>query len=346
MPLRAELQGKTLYSYKMSPNEWDDLKQSDLKKSLTLPCCDGRAVVKTSPLGTQFFAHYRKSEDCISKPESKEHLRLKAIVSAAAESAGWTVTTEYIGQSANGDKWIADVYCTKRKAKIALEIQLSPQTAKELNARHKRYVESDVRDAWFMKDSVYVNSGHSSILNFPRFQIKHFMDDRSTPKMSDYPLSVAQFVDTLLSGGLAWKEEKDKIILYYMKSQCWKCKTDLNVPIGLGDTECSNFDNFIKTVPNCSNFYESLLAQVGTTELKRLELTTIGSHPIKGNAPNFPYCVKCTSCYAPQTNSYTLKTYHDWSTTIGRDSHHVVLSEYSHSGRYELKALSKVTQNQ
>ncbi len=342
MPLRAELQEKTLYSYKMSPKEWDDLKQSDLKKSLTLPCCNERAVAKTSSLGTQFFAHYRNSEDCISKPESKEHLRLKAIVSSAAESAGWTVTTEYIGHSENGDKWIADVYCTKGKTKIALEIQLSSQTSKELNARHRSYVESGVRDAWFMKDSVYVNSGHSSIKSFPRFQVKHFMDDKATPQMSNYPLTVAQFVDTLLNGGLVWKEDTDEHVLYYMKSKCWKCKTDLNIPIGLGDTACSNFDNFIKTVPNCSNFYESLLAQVGNSDLERFGLTTIGAHPIKGNAPNFPYCVKCTSCQAPQTNAYTLRNYHQWSTNVGRDYHHIVLSNYSHNGRYELTALSKV----
>lgn len=340
MPLRAELQGETLFSCKISPKEWDDLKQSDLRKFLTLPCCNEKAVVKTSPLGTQFFAHYRKSEDCISKPESKEHLRLKAIISAAAESAGWSVTTEYIGHSANGDKWIADVYCTKGNAKIALEIQLSPQSEKELNARHKRYVESGVRDAWFMKDSLYVNSGHSSIYSFPRFQIKHFMDERSMPQMSDYPLSVAQFVDALLTGGFVWKEDKDEILLYYMKSKCWRCKIYLNVPIGLGDTACSNFDKFICTVPNCSNFYESLMAKVDNSELEHLGLTTIGPHHIKGNAPNFPYCVKCTSCHAPQANVYTLQGYHDWSKKVDRDSYHVVLSSYSHSGRYELTALS------
>jgi hypothetical protein len=335
MPLRAELQGDTLFSFKMSPVEWEDLKQSDKKKLLTLPCCNQRAVVKTSSLGTQFFAHYRKSDDCISRPESKEHLRLKAIVSAAAESAGWVVTTEYIGYSKNGDKWIADVYCTKGKGKVALEIQLSPQTSRELTARHRRYAESGVRAAWLMKDSVYVNSGYSSIKSFPRFQIKHFMDDRSAPQMSDYKLSVQQFVKILLSGGLVWEEDTDDNLLYYMVSNCWNCNAEINVPIGLGYTECSNFDKFIMTVPHCSKFYESLLAEMDNSELELHGLTTIGAHPdIKGNAPNFPYCVRCSSCHAPQSNAYTLQDYHKWSSRVGRDSRHVVLSTYTHSGRY------------
>lgn len=342
MPLRAELQGEPLFSFKMSPIEWEYLKQSDRKKLLTLPCCNQRAVVKTSPLGTQFFAHYRKSEDCISKPESKEHLRLKAIVSAAAESVGWDVTTEFIGHSKNGEKWIADVYCIKDKAKVALEVQLSSQTSSDLTARHRRYAESGVRAAWLMKDSVYVNSGHSSLKSFPRFQIKHFMDERSAPQMADYKLSVEQFVKTLLSGGLVWKEDKDDVLLYYMVSNCWKCKTKINVPIGLGYTECSNFDKFIMTVPHCSNFYESLLADIDNSELERNGLTTIGAHPnIKGNAPNFPYCVRCSSCYAPQTNSYILQDFHKWSSKVGRDSCHIVLSTYTHNGRYELAASVK-----
>ncbi|MEE2001644.1 competence protein CoiA family protein [Alkalimonas sp. MEB108] len=342
MPLRAELQGETLFSHKMSPAEWDKLKKSDSNKLLTLPCCNQRAVVKTSPLGTQFFAHYRKSEDCISQPESKEHLRLKAIVSAAAESAGWTVTTEYMGHSKNGDKWIADVYCTKGKAKVALEIQLSPQTAKELKVRHKRYFDSGVRAAWFMKDSVYVNSGHCSIQAFPRFQIKHFMDDRSTPQMADYPLSVADFVKTLLTGGLVWKEDKDSTLLYYMESNCWKCKVKLHIPIGMGDTMNSNFDNYIKTVPNCSTFYSDLVAEIGNDGLKSLGLTAIGAHPnMKGNAPKFPYCVECNNCGAPQSNCYTLENYHDWARKAEEDRCSIVLSTYSHSGRYELAPLSK-----
>jgi hypothetical protein len=338
MPLRAELNGEALLSYKMSINEWNQLKESESRRSLTLPCCSQRAVVKTSSLGTQFFAHYRNSEDCISKPESKEHLRLKSIVASAAEAAGWSVTTEYVGYNKSGDKWIADVFCTKGKHRVALEIQLSAQSPKELDFRHKRYFDSGVRDAWFMKDNVYANSGQSSIKEFPRFQIMNFIDDKLTPQMSYYPLSVAQFVKKLLEGGIVWKEHIDENLIYYMKSICWKCNKLLNIPIGLCDTKNSNFDNFIKTVENCSTFYEKLIKQIGGGKLESLGLTTIGPNPnVKGNAPGFPFCVKCTRCYSPQSNYHTLKSYYEWSENMGKERHHVGYSRHHRNASYELK---------
>tara|TARA_R110001606_G_scaffold297328_1_gene445164 strand:+ start:582 stop:1598 length:1017 start_codon:yes stop_codon:yes gene_type:complete len=337
MPLRAELKDKILFSFKVSLDEWNELKGSDSRKLLTLPCCGNRAIAKTSPLGTQFFSHHRKSKDCISKPESKEHLRLKALVASAAESVGWDVTTEFIGESLKGEKWIADVYCTKGKAKVALEIQLSQQTKGELGARHKRYVESGVRDGWLMEENVYKNSGYSSQKAFPRFGVKNIEEDRA-PLMSDYEITVEQFVKKLLTGGLEWKEDIDSEVIYYMKSICWKCSKGLKIPVGIGNNENSNFDDFIKTVPNCSTFYEKLIKQLGGSELERLGLTTIGPNPhMKGNAPRFPFCVKCTRCYAPQSNHHTLKSFTYWVKNNDSESHYVIHTRYYNNGRYELK---------
>lgn len=337
MPLRAELNGEILFSHKMTTDEWEQLKKSQDKGSLVLPCCNQRAIMKTSSLGTKFFAHYRKSENCIYRPESKEHLRLKSIVASAAESAGWSVTTEYVGYSKDGEKWIADVYCTKGKAKVALEIQLSTQTQSELTYRHERYTHSGVRDAWFMKSNVYKSSGSSSKKEFPRFEITNFMWDSQTPQVSHYELSLLQFVKKLLGGDLVWVEDNDEEFIYYMESTCWKCSKELKIPIGLGNSESSNFDSFIKTVPNCSTFYKSLMTKIGGEKLLELGLTAISSNPnLKGNAPNFPYCVQCSGCGASQNNYYTLQNYHDWWKSPGRDSRYVVLSRYAHNGRYEL----------
>jgi len=338
MPLRAELGSKVLESYKLSIEEWKELKDSDERRLLTLPCCGNRAVIKNSSLGTQFFAHFRKSEDCISAPESKEHLRLKAIVAAAAASAGWDVTTEFVGNSATGDKWIADVFCTKGKAKIALEIQLSHQTEEQLEFRHKRYVESGVRDGWLMKDSVFKNSGFSSKRDFPRFSIKDFEIEGREPAMSDYDLSLNQFVKALLMGRLKWQEDVDSEIIYFMPATCWKCSGNIKIPVGTGDTENSNFDSFIKTVPNCSTFYEKLIKQIGGSELQRLGLTTIGPNAhMKGNAPGFPYCVKCPRCYAPQSNYHTFQSFNEWRKINETEEYFVEYSRYRNNGRYVLK---------
>lgn len=336
MPLRATLNNKELFSFKVPMSQWETLKKSSSRKSIKLPCCDTRAIVKTSSLGTQFFAHHQKPKDCISKPESIEHLRLKALVAAAAELVGWEVTTEFIGVSSNGEKWIADVYCTKGRVKVALEIQLSQQTESELDFRHERYCESGVRDAWLMKDNVYKNSGYSDINHIPRFCIKNFEDDK-TPLMSDFELTVEQFVKHLLLGDLKWKEDVGEEIIYFMDSICWKCLNEIKIPVGLGDSDNINYDTFIKTVPNCSTFYESLIKILGGSVLQNLGLTTVGSSPnLKGNAPNFPFCVKCNNCFAPQSNYHTLKGYQE-VIKGGLEHRYIIYNRYKNNGRYELK---------
>ncbi len=53
-------------------------------------------VLKTSRLGTRFFAH-RSLGGCASGDESPEHLHLKALAIAAARAAGWTAEAEVAG---------------------------------------------------------------------------------------------------------------------------------------------------------------------------------------------------------------------------------------------------------
>jgi len=62
--------------------------------------------------GHSFFAHARRGP-CESAKESESHHRLKGILAAAAKNAGWSVTTEWRGQTDSGEEWIADVFCTK-----------------------------------------------------------------------------------------------------------------------------------------------------------------------------------------------------------------------------------------
>jgi hypothetical protein len=251
---------------------------------------------------------------------------------------GWDVTTEFIGESKSESKWIADVYCTKGNAKVALKIPLSQQTEQELEYRHRRYLESGVRDAWFTKSNVYKNSVYNFKNDIPRFEIRNIKSDNTLPAMVDYKLSVAEFVKKLLTGDFEWKENIDSEVIYYMGLICWKCSKGIKSPVGIGYTENSNFNDFIKTVPNCSTFYEKLIKQFGGSELEHLGLTTIGPNPhIKGNAPSFPFCVKCTRCYAPQSNYYTLEKHRAWTKQYGRESHYVVHTRYHHNGRYKLK---------
>lgn len=153
MPLRCLSNDADVLAFELSPEEWENLrKENSQNHHLRLPCCNSRVVLKTSRLGTQFFSHARKG-DCTSASETPEHLLAKSLVADAAKQAGWSVITEYRGATPEGDDWIADVYAARGNAKVALEIQWSPQDEETTRYRQERYQKSGVRALWLMRQS-------------------------------------------------------------------------------------------------------------------------------------------------------------------------------------------------
>ena len=51
-----------IYSFVYSLKDWIALKE-DKTSSFNMACCRNQAILKTSKLGTQFFAHKGKSKD-------------------------------------------------------------------------------------------------------------------------------------------------------------------------------------------------------------------------------------------------------------------------------------------
>ncbi len=148
VPIRAASDQGDIHVFALDAEQWAELKAAYKGLSLHMPCCGVAAVPKTSTRGTYFFAHARRGE-CITADESPEHLYCKSLIAKAALEAGWTVTTERLGVSPDGEKWVADVFCEKGMAKLALEVQMSPQTDEETLRRQRRYKASGVRGAWF-----------------------------------------------------------------------------------------------------------------------------------------------------------------------------------------------------
>lgn len=99
-------------------------------RTVSDPCCEARAVPKTSVLGNLFFAHAYKG-DCSTAPESQEHKFCKAIVASVAQAAGWKITTERVGTSPAGHAWVGDVFCEKGDTKVAIEVQMSRKASAE-----------------------------------------------------------------------------------------------------------------------------------------------------------------------------------------------------------------------
>lgn len=143
-----------IYSFVYSLKDWITLKE-DKASSFNMACCGNHAILKTSKLGTQFFAHKvkPKSSDCSTGGETTEHIHIKYLVSKRLFECGWSVNVEKRGETPSGEKWIADIYAEKGNAKIAIEVQWSPQTFVETKRRQEKYAQSGVRCAWLLRSS-------------------------------------------------------------------------------------------------------------------------------------------------------------------------------------------------
>ncbi|MBT3029427.1 MAG: hypothetical protein KME48_19890 [Candidatus Thiodiazotropha sp. (ex Ctena orbiculata)] len=305
MPLRAVLDNINLFAYEQTVESWNKLKNSPERKKLAMPCCGERAIAKTSPLGTFFFAHYRKATDCYAAPESPEHVYLKEIIATSAKAAHWAVITEHPGASPKGDKWVADVFCEKKSAKIAFEVQLSKQTLSEFKYRQARYKESGIRAAWFVSANVAESINHPQSKELPIFVIEDYSIESSIPLVSGFNLPLRDFVRDLLSGHISWKTDPEEMNIHYIKDTCWSCGKPVKQPYGYS---IDVYHDVVKTVPNCSTVLEKILGYVGNENLAARGINKISAFPtFKGNAPNFPYCSECLYCGQPQANHYLMQ---------------------------------------
>ena len=305
MPLRAVLENSDIFAFEQSVESWEALKNSPRSKDLKMPCCGKRAIPKTSSLGNFFFAHYRRSEDCDAKPESKEHIFLKNVIAKAAKSANWDVTTEYSDTSPNGDIWKADVLCSNENVRVAFEVQLSRQTLKEINYRQARYKSSGVRAAWFVSETIGKSLNQHQSKELPIFIVNNYSNEDDIPIVSGFTFSLDKFVKSLLSGLISWKTDPEELNVYYIKDTCWSCGKSVKQPYGYS---IDVHHEFVKTVPNCSTVLKEILDHVGNDNLVSRGINKISAHPyFKGNAPGFPYCTECIHCGQPQANHFLME---------------------------------------
>ncbi len=235
MTLRALLCGESVQSFYYSEEQWTELKQTYKSKSLMMPCCQRNAIPKTSKLGVFYFAHARRGE-CTSQPETQEHLKLKSLVALAAKQSGWDVVTEQEGETPDGEKWIADVFCQKGAAKVAIEVQWSQQSEDEYKRRTDKYTCSGVRCAWLSRLHARREVSSSSMPDngaMPRFGVRMLDGEFVIPR---YEQSVSSFVSGMLSGKLKWFPRAGDLVevrVCYMPDNCWRCKQSTNLVTSL-----------------------------------------------------------------------------------------------------------------
>jgi Competence protein CoiA-like family len=140
----------SIHAFDLSPEAWQALEDENRReRHLRMPCCLAQVTLRKSRRGTQFFAHKAIGE-CVTTPETEAHLRLKRMAVEVARANGWEAETEV-----TEGEWRADVLARKGTAKVAVEIQWSPQTNEETMRRQARYVESGVRCLWLLRQGKF-----------------------------------------------------------------------------------------------------------------------------------------------------------------------------------------------
>ena len=313
MPLRARLNDEDIYSYEFNEKLWNELKASYKNQTLMMPCCDNKAIPKVSKLNNYFFAHARKGQ-CTSAPETFEHIFLKTRIAQIAYSLGWNVITEKIGETPEGDCWIADVFCTKGKTKIAFEIQWSPQTESEFKRRQEKYNRSGVRTAWLYKlrhNQEYFPTGHE----IPAFGIQ-YEKDSDEMYVPQFNQTIDDFVHGMLIGKLKWRpHEGEELVgkLITHVQQCWRCKRNTRVILGVGfydrdgtELELAGFQN--------DGIPEFILQQINNSALAKNGIGSIKSRYHKSMAEAY-ISNGCRHCDAIQGASYYFDAWVEYAYT-------------------------------
>ncbi|MFF1690764.1 competence protein CoiA family protein [Streptomyces sp. NPDC058254] len=128
---------------------WDAVHRVRPRAPLTCRECQHGMVPVRSPRGLRFFRHAPHAPRCsMAGGESLEHHLLKLELAQAARAAGFYA--EYEVLAPNGS-WRADVMATSTdgKRRVALEAQLSPITAEDVQARTDRYSGEGIAVCWF-----------------------------------------------------------------------------------------------------------------------------------------------------------------------------------------------------
>lgn len=144
----AFIEGEAIVAFDLNGEEFAELKARHRSRPGLLSFSDGMtAVPRSGKSVVQHFSH-RPGEAGTTEPETAHHIRAKRAVRDVAIARGWQAQIE--ARHPDG-AWIADVLLTRDGRRVAFEVQWSPQTIGEYEARTSRYRESAVEVVWLAK---------------------------------------------------------------------------------------------------------------------------------------------------------------------------------------------------
>lgn len=152
MPLTAicKATGNLVESFSVSDAEWAAMRAN--KGGYLMRRTQKVAVLKQNQYGTRWFQSLPGERDPNYKPESAAHEMTKIWMVQALRDAGYSsAAVEKYGTTPEGDSWEADVYLEAMGRKIAIEVQMSPQSLEDYLYRSERYRKSGVKVVWLVR---------------------------------------------------------------------------------------------------------------------------------------------------------------------------------------------------
>lgn len=222
MPLTAQADGIDVVAFLLSDEQWQLLGGS----TLLTRCCGRPAHRRTSKLGTRHFVHNRRGE-CVTGPESAEHLALKERIALAIQAAGWDVLIE-----AQHGEFIADVEARRGYDVVAFEVQWSPQTDVEYERRSALYAAAGIELVWLSRPPGWNTFG---VAPTRTVWLERPSDDEPVPthvRIPDRYPPVVQPVEALvadvLQGRATWREQVEMAapmhaLIVEIPDNCWQC---------------------------------------------------------------------------------------------------------------------------
>ena len=222
MPLTALLEGEEMLAPLVPEGTWSQMKGRKPRPRLS---CGAEAVAKTSKLGTQFFAHLVLPVGDEHKGESPEHLRVKSAIVVIAREHGWDARAEV---AAPDRRWIADVLVEKNGRRIAFEVQLAGQTAKEYQRRQERYEQDGIECYWLVRrvDLSLHGSVPALQINFDESALTVSAWKSSRRWIGGDPVPLASFIGTVLEGDLRWRTRSGgdlHVAVSWVLHECYRC---------------------------------------------------------------------------------------------------------------------------
>lgn len=296
MPLSCKSGDKAICAIDYDGPRWDELRALNAAEGrLRLNCCGSRVTLKTSKLGTRFFAHKQRG-DCTSAAETAEHLFVKACIAQAIAGTGWDVETEVRGSAPDGSLWVADVMASRGTHRIAFEAQWSPQTREETAQRQELYRTSGIRGLWLLSrpNGIQVSKEVPSLLievdlqapaawvRIPAESPWHMTDHqaRNAAYLWSQRIELGRFVQGCIARKFVWApglNQRMPLEIWAAEEECWRCRKPTSIITRLD----FRVDQLVPGAQQISLKIEDFDSPAGTSALtEALQQADLKSHGI------------------------------------------------------------------